>query len=81
MDPGPLGLADALLDDVDEGGHVVVGDPLALGHRLDEARRRPSGRGRARRAAPPSGADARFGQGLDREQLDLEPRGRGGPRR
>ncbi len=36
VDPRPLGLADGLLDDVHEGGHVVVGHPLALGHRLDE---------------------------------------------
>ena len=36
VDPRPLGLADGLLDHVDEGGHVVVGDPLPLGHRLDE---------------------------------------------
>ena len=36
MDPRPLGLADRLLDHVHEGGDVVVGDPFALGHRLDE---------------------------------------------
>ena len=35
MDPAPGGLADPAGDDVDEGGHVVVGDPLPgldLGH-------------------------------------------------
>ena len=37
MDPRALGLADGLLHHVDEGGHVVVGDPLPLGHRLTKA--------------------------------------------
>ena len=36
MDPRALGLADGRLHHVDEGGDVVVGDPLALGHRVDE---------------------------------------------
>ena len=33
----PVGLTDGVLDDVDEGGHVVVGHPLAFvdgGHQL-----------------------------------------------
>ena len=34
MDPAPV-LADRGGDDVDEGGDVVVGDPLALLDRLD----------------------------------------------
>ena len=47
VDPLPGRRADALLHHVDEGGHVVVGDPLALGHRLDQLGRR---RGRLARA-------------------------------
>ena len=68
VDPRALGRADALLHHVDEGGHVVVGDPLALGHRVDEGgvdRRAPGpGRpprprpGRRRRAAQPSVASS-----------------------
>ena len=30
VDPRPLGRADGVLDHVDEGGHVVVGDALAV---------------------------------------------------
>ena len=36
MDPRPLGRADGVLDDVDEGGHVVVGDALAVVDRGDQ---------------------------------------------
>ena len=69
MDPGPGRGADALLHHVDEGGDVVVGDPLAL---LD--------RGRRRRGPLPHGGgvggrdDAELGPGLDGQDLDLEPR-------
>ncbi len=48
MDPRCLGATDAVLHDVDEGGHVVIGDRLAFEHRLDErgvdARRTRRGR-------------------------------------
>ena len=36
MDPRSLGLADGLLDYVDEGGHVVVRHTFPLGHCFDE---------------------------------------------
>ena len=54
MDERPLGLADGVLDDVDEGGHVVVGHPLALGHGGHQVGRDlggagPDGGGRRRR--------------------------------
>ena len=55
VDPRPLGRADGVLDHVDEGGHVVVGDPLALVDRRDEARRRPWGPGPARRGGRGAG--------------------------
>ena len=42
VDPAPV-LADRGGDDVDEGGDVVVGDPLALLDRLDRERRRARG--------------------------------------
>ena len=70
MDPGAVRRPDPLLDDVDERGDVVVGDPLAL---LD-------GRGVDARPLPDDGDrvggdDAQLGLRLDGEQLDLEPRG------
>ena len=46
VDPGPRGLADALLHDVDERGDVVLGDLLAL---VDGGRRRTDARARGRR--------------------------------
>ena len=56
MDPAsPRAAPIALLDHVDEGGHVVVGDPLALGDRGHEARRRPSGPGPGPPAASAAG--------------------------
>ena len=77
MDPGALGLADARLDHVDEGGHVVVGDPLALGDRGHQA-------GVDHRGPPPDlpgvglGDHAHLGQPLDGQELDLEPAGQAG---
>ena len=53
VDPAPV-LADRGGDDVDEGGDVMVGDPLALVHRLDrECGLRPALRGRLGRAPRP----------------------------
>ena len=69
--------ADALLHDVDEGGHVVVGDLLALehvGHEdvVDRGRLGPAGGGVVRRH------DADGGLRLGGQQLDLEPHGEAG---
>ena len=69
--------ADALLDDVDERGHVVVGDLLALehvGHEdvVDHGRLGPAGRGLVRRHV----AERRLG--LGGQELDLEPHGEPG---
>ena len=77
VDPRALGLADGLLDHVDEGGHVVVGDPLALVHRLDEGgvdlgALGPAERGGVGRHV----ADLRPAVGG--QQLDLEPHGEPG---
>ena len=71
VDP-PAGLADALLDDVDEGGDVVVGDPLALvdgGHEVvvDDEGGGPAGGGVGR------GHHAEGRPRLGGEELDLEP--------
>ena len=76
MDPGALGLADARLDHVDEGGHVVVGDPLALGHLGHQGRRRPPGPGAGTASAVGHGHHAHLGQPLDGQELDLEPAAR-----
>ena len=77
MDVRAGGGADAFLHDVDEGGHVVVGELLALEHvghehvvdrgRLDPAGRRLFGRD-----------VAEGGLGLGGQQLDLEPHGEAG---
>ena len=69
--------ADALLDHVDEGGHVVVGDLLPLEHVVHEDvvhRRRlgPAGRGVLCRD------HTQRGLGLGGQQLDLEPHGETG---
>ena len=70
VDPGAVRRPDPLLDDVDERGDVVVGDPLAL---LDgcgvDARPLPDDGDRL------GGDDAQLGLRLDGEQLDLEPGG------
>ena len=69
--------ADALLDDVDEGGHVVVGDLLPLEHVVHEDlvhRRRLGPAGRC-----VLGRDhAQRGLGLGGQQLDFEPHGEAG---
>src|SRR5258707_10412740 len=68
MDPAPW-LADRLRDDVDERGHVVVGDLLALIDRLD--------RERAKLLDPAcvlGGHHALLGERLDGGHLDLQPR-------
>ena len=75
MDPGPGRAADAVLHDVDEGGDVVVGDPLALGDRGHEARRRPSGADSPARLGVGRGHDAEGGPRLGGQQLDLQPCG------
>ena len=67
MDPAPV-LADRGGDDVDEGGDVVVGGPLALLDRLD----REGGAARGGLRRPPRD-DALLGPGLGGGQLDLEP--------
>ncbi len=77
VDPRSLGLADGLLDHVDEGGDVVVGDPLPLGHRLDEGgvdlgRPVPAGLGGLGRHV------AHLGPALGGQQLDPEPHGEPG---
>ena len=76
MDPGPGRGADGLLDHVDEGGDVVVGDPLPLldGRRLDPGPF-PHGGGVGGRDDP------QLGPGLDGQDLDLQPRAGSGPRR
>ncbi len=67
MDPAAV-LADRAGDDVDEGGDVVVGDPLALVDRLDR-----EGRVGPRRLGSLARHHALLGPGLGRRQLDLEP--------
>ncbi len=68
MDPTTGRSADAFLDDVDEGRHVVVRDLLAFVH----------GRGLepgplAHGARRIGGNHSELGPRLDREDLDLEP--------
>ena len=71
MDPRALGLADGVLDDVDEGRGVVARDGLARLDRGDE-------RGVDDRAARAQRRGVRGGdltpryQGLDGQELDLE---------
>ena len=77
VDPRSLGWADRRLHHVDEGGHVVIGDPLAVGDLLDE------GVVDLRRVRPARGGGlcgdlADLGPALRREQLDLEPGGETG---
>ncbi len=67
VDPAPV-LADGGGDDVDEGSDVVVGDPLALFHRLDR-----EGGPLPRRRSGLVGDGALLGPGLGCRQLDLEP--------
>ena len=72
VDPRPGGRPDRGLDDVDEGGDVVIGHPLSLGHGLDE--RRVDHRG----AIPAGGRirgrhDADGDVRLGGEQFDLQP--------
>ncbi len=72
MEPRSFGGADRLLQHVDEGGHVVVNDPLAVVDSGDEARRHL-------RCAGPHGVGHGAGDGaylrppLHGQQLDLEP--------
>ena len=55
VDPRAGGHADGRLHDVDERGDVVVGDALALEHRLRRTPRRPPARARGRpRRRPPA---------------------------
>ena len=72
VDPLAGRSADGCLDDVDERRHVVVGDPLAFGHRLDER-----GRGLRGALADRLGLDLRHDtdgrERLGRQHLDLEP--------
>ena len=77
VDPGSLGLADGVLDDVDEGGHVVVGLPLALGHRLDEGGVDDRGAAAARFGCVERNL-ADLGPAVGGQQLDLEPAGQAG---
>ena len=67
VDPAPV-LANRAGDDVDEGGDVVVGDPLALVDRRDRERRVGP-----RRLGGLARHHALLGPGLGRRQLDLEP--------
>ena len=68
--PGPVGEADPLLDDVDEGRDIVLGGPLPLLDGGDvEAAALPDRRGCLGRD------HAQLGLGLDGQQLDLEPGG------
>ena len=57
MQPAAL-LADRLRDDVDEGGDVVAGRPLALLDRLDRERGALAARRRGLRGTTPSSAQA-----------------------
>ena len=81
VDARALRAARSLLDDVDEGGDVVVGDPLPLEHALaDEGAvhlgsPRPAGSRRLLRH------DAQIRPGLDGEELDSRARARAWPRR
>ncbi len=80
VDPRTLGLADGVLDDVDERGHVVVGHPLALGHRLHEGRVDHRGV----RPAVRGGIGGHVADGhpaVGGEQLDRAATWRTGPRR
>ena len=77
VDPRPRRRADALLYDVDERRHVVVGHLLPLGHLghqhvVDHGRLGPARRGVLGRD------DAQSGQGFGRQQLHLEPAGETG---
>ena len=68
VDPRSLGWADRRLHHVDEGGHVVIGDLLAVGDRLDEGgvdhrrarpgTRRPTSAGTSPTSAQPSVASS-----------------------
>ena len=66
-----------VLDHVDEGGHVVVGDPLAFGDLGHEGGVDLGARARTA-AASAAGTTPDLGQPLDRQQLDLEPRAEAG---
>jgi len=68
VDPAPRVAADRFGDDVDEGGDVVVGRPLALSDRLDLERRSLA---RLRRGLGRYGALG--SPGLGRGQLDRKP--------
>ena len=68
VDPGARGLADPLLDHVDERGDVVLGDELALLDRGDVEAGALAHRGRGVLRD-----DAELGPGLGGEDLDLEP--------
>ena len=67
MDPAPV-LAERGRDDIDEGGDVVVGGPLALAHRLDRERGALATRRGSRRRHPALGSP-----GIGGGKLDLEP--------
>ena len=72
VDPRPGRRPDGRLDDVDERGDVVVGDPLALADGGDE---RLVDHGRPRRGTPRRRRrdDPELGLRLGGEQLDLQP--------
>ena len=77
MHPRALGLADSRLDHVDKGGHVVVGDPLALVDGVDQPgvdHRGPGPHG----GGVGGGHHPGGGQALDGQQLHLEPAGHAG---
>ncbi len=72
VDPRTFGSADGVLDHVHEGGHVVVGDPLAVVDGAHQLRRHLGGPGPHRRGRV-AGDRAHLGPALDGQQLDLEP--------
>ena len=77
MDPRALGLADGVLDHVDEGGHVVVGDALPLADRLHEGGIHLGGPGPAHLGG--LGRDvAHLDPALGGQQLDPQPHGEAG---
>ena len=78
VDPRALGLPDGLLDHVDEGGHVVVGDALALGHRLHEVPRPPVGAPVPAHGGGVGGDVPDLHPTLGGQQLDPQPHGEPG---
>ena len=73
MHPRAFGHADAFLDDVDEGGGVVVGDLFTLVDRRDEAgvdHRAP----RAQRSGIGARQNSEFSECVGGEEFDFEHR-------